>query len=213
MASVIFGNVQIELLGHAGFRIKTDEKVIIIDPFRLEREFEADMLLITHSHFDHLDPPTVKKVKTGKTICIAPSDCHEKLGKAQALGPGEKTDIEGIKIEACEAYNTTKFRSPGHVFHPKGLGVGYLITVGKAALYHTGDTDNIPEFRDMRGRADVLLIPVSGTYVMTPHEAADAAKIINPKLAIPMHYGVIVGTAEDAKNFKKAFPGETKILA
>ncbi len=213
MASVMFDNVQIELLCHAGFRIKTDEKTIIIDPFRLEKEFEADILLITHSHFDHLDPPSVKKVKREKTICIAPPDCHEKLGKAQALRPGERAEIGGIKIEAREAYNTTKFRSPGHVFHPKGLGVGYLITVGNVALYHTGDTDNIPEFRDMRGRAGVLLLPVSGTYVMTPHEAADAAKMINPKMAIPMHYGVIVGTAEDAKTFKKAFPGETKILA
>ena len=212
MTSVTFGSAQIELLGHAGFRLRTEDKTVIIDPFRLEKGYEADILLVTHSHYDHLDPQSVKKVVNGKTICIAPVDCHEKLGRAQSLKPGQKTEVGGIKIEACEAYNMNKFRSPGQVFHPKGLGVGYIISIGGVSIYHTGDADNIPEFREMRGRADVLLIPVSGTYVMTPHEAADAAKIINPRMAIPMHYGMIVGTGEDAKTFKKIFPGETKIL-
>lgn len=212
MASVTFGTVQIELLCHAGFRIKNDSKTVIIDPFRLERDFEADILLITHSHFDHFDPQSVSRVVTPKTACIAPADCRGRLASLRSLKPGENAEIGGIRIEACDAYNMNKFRSPGQVFHPKGLGVGYLVTIGGVTVYHTGDTDNIPEFTQMRGRADVLLIPVSGTYVMTPHEAASAAGTINPRIAVPMHYGEIVGTGDDAKAFKKAFPGETKIL-
>ena len=180
--------VSIKWLGHASFQIKGDEKVIYVD---LSSETEAsekgDLILLTHSHPDHFDPAKIKKVSKNSTVIIAPKDCVSKLsGVVKTLNVGDEFGQGTTKVKAVEAYNYKRFRSPGVPFHPKGLGVGYLISIGEKTIYHAGDTDFIPEMENL-GSVDVALLPSGGKYTMDNPEAAEAAKTIMPKVAIPMH--------------------------
>src|SRR5947199_1024660 len=202
-----YQGLKITWLGHDSFKIK-DGKTVIIDPFKIRLSSEkADILLITHEHFDHLSADDIKKVANDKTIAVAPPACKNelsklKLGGVEYVHPGDKVTLEGISIEAVPAYNLNKFREPGKVFHPKEDGkVGYIVGMKGVRVYHSGDTDAIPEMKGFK--ADLALLPVSGTYVMTFEEAAQAVKMIGPKAAIPMHYGVIVGSESDAEKFKQ----------
>jgi L-ascorbate metabolism protein UlaG (beta-lactamase superfamily) len=181
-------SVSIKWLAHASFQIKANEKIIYID---LEKNSEAtekaDLILVTHSHSDHCDSDQIKNVRKVGTVVIAPADCVSKIGGSiKTLKPGEETSVDNIKVKAVEAYNYKRFRSPGNPYHPKGFGVGYLITAEGKTIYHAGDTDFIPEMRQL-GRLDVALLPSGGTYTMDNAEAAEAAIAINPKIVIPMH--------------------------
>ena len=193
-------------LGHAGFKIK-GEKTVYIDPFKIKETEPADIIIITHEHFDHLSPEDIDKIQTGKTVIVTTPDCLIKVsGNIKAINPGTVLNVGGIEIEAVPAYNTNK------QFHPRANGwVGVIVTVNGKRIYHAGDTDNIPEMSFLKN-IDVALLPVSGTYVMTAEEAADAANKIMPKVAIPMHYGAIVGTKSDAEKFKKLCKCKVEIL-
>jgi L-ascorbate metabolism protein UlaG (beta-lactamase superfamily) len=180
--------VFIKWLAHASFQIRAEGKIIYID---LEKDSEAsekaDLILVTHSHSDHCDPSKIKKVRKEDTAIIAPDDCVSKVsGNVKTLNAGEETTAKGIKVRAVDAYNLKRFRSPGIPFHPKSFGVGYLIRVEDKMIYHAGDTDFIPEMRQL-GPVDVALLPSGDTYTMDNVDAADAATAINPKIAIPMH--------------------------
>jgi L-ascorbate metabolism protein UlaG (beta-lactamase superfamily) len=191
----------IHWLGHDTFKI-TGEKVIYTDPFKVKKDDIADIILITHEHHDHCSPEDIKKLQGPKTVIIAPADCAAKLkGNIKIIKPGDKIDVSGIRIEVVPSYNTNK------QFHTKDRGwVGYIFTVSGERIYLAGDTDYIPEMASFR--ADIALLPVSGTYVMTADEAVQAALDINPKIAIPMHYGSIVGTRDDAKKFAEKLKGK-----
>jgi L-ascorbate metabolism protein UlaG (beta-lactamase superfamily) len=187
--------VSIRWLGHAGFEIKADSKVIYVDLYRAKKyegrvpdvSDPATLVLVTHSHPDHCDADAISGVLRDGTVIIAPKDCKEKLsGEITSLTPGEEATVEGIRVKAVQAYNLKRFRSPGKPFHPKGLGVGYLIMVEGRTIYHAGDTDVIPEMKDL-GPIDVALLPCGDTYTMDNTEAAEAALIIKPRLAVPMH--------------------------
>ena len=180
--------VLIKWLAHAGFQIKAEGKVIYIDLEKYgEAAEKADMVLVTHSHTDHCDPAKIKKVRKDDTVIIAPKDCVSKIGgNVKTLKLGEETTVDGIKVKAVDAYNVKRFRSPGNPYHPKEFGVGYLVTVEGKTIYHAGDTDFIPEMRQL-GHVDVALLPSGDTYTMNNVEAAEAAIAINPKTAIPMH--------------------------
>lgn len=142
---------------------------------------------MTHSHTDHCDPSRINQVRKDDTVIIAPKDCVSKIGgNVKTLKPGEETTSNDIKVKAVDAYNFKRFRSPGNPYHPKGFGVGYLITAEGKTIYHAGDTDFIPEMRQL-GHVDVALLPSGDTYTMDDAEAAEAAITINPKTAIPMH--------------------------
>ncbi|MEM4302686.1 MAG: MBL fold metallo-hydrolase [Candidatus Caldarchaeum sp.] len=207
--------VGITWLGHDSFVIKKD-KTIYIDPYKITAGPPADMVLITHDHFDHLSLDDLKKIVTEKTTIVAAKNCeHElrKLGKGivKYVAAGDSLTLDNVSVKAVPAYNVNKFREPGKVFHPKEYGgVGYVITVDKVSIYHAGDTDFIPEMKELK--VDVALLPVSGTYVMTAAEAVEAANAIKPAVAIPMHYGAIVGSEKDAEEFKRLYKGETVIL-
>lgn len=180
--------MSIQSLAHAGFQIKGGGKIIYVD---LEEHCnpteKADIVLVTHSHHDHFKPSKIKMVRTADTVVIAPKDCGPKIGGTVAsLQPGEKTTIGDITIKAVQAYNDKRFRSPGNPFHPKGLGVGYLITVEGKTIYHAGDTDFIPEMKEI-GHVDVALLPTGDTYTMDAKEGAEAAVALNPGAVIPMH--------------------------
>ncbi len=195
---------KIHWLGHDTFRID-GSKVIYFDPYEIQEGPKADLVLITHDHFDHCVPPDVKKVQKADTIIVTESNSARKLeGDIRKIKPGDSVTIEGVTIEGVPAYNTDK------EFHPKANGwLGFIVTIDGVRIYHSGDTDFIPEMKEMD--VDIAMLPVSGTYVMNADQAVEAARAINPKLAIPMHYGAIVGDDSDAQKFKKALEGTVAV--
>ncbi len=185
---------KIDWLGHASFRVR-GTRIIYIDPWKIQgAPHDGDLVLVTHSHYDHLSMEDIAKViKTGGTL-VAPRSDEDKItwDPLVLLAPDEKTSLLDVGIEAVPAYNTNKD------FHPVSQGwVGYVIEIDGLRLYHSGDTDIIDEMHSIC--CDVALLPVSGTYVMTASEAVEAACRIGPKVVIPMHWGEIVGVKADAE--------------
>ncbi|MBW6442186.1 MBL fold metallo-hydrolase [Patescibacteria group bacterium] len=200
-------DIELKWLGHSGFLIK-NHKVIYIDPYNLKGDLElADIILITHSHHDHCSYPDLTKIVKEGTKILVSSGCQSKIAKFKVpikiylLEPGQEIDLGDIKIDSFPAYNTDKH------FHPvEEGGLGYIIKFENVVIYHAGDTDIIPEMQKITGykHADkelIALLPVGGRFTMSAEEAAQAAKIIKPNLAIPMHWGTIIGGEEDAKEF------------
>jgi L-ascorbate metabolism protein UlaG (beta-lactamase superfamily) len=196
---------KIKWLGHDGFIIDGLKK-IAIDPYKITTDEKADIILVTHEHFDHCSPEDIEKMQHGKTIIITEKDSSKKItGDIRTIKPGDAINIDQIKIEAVRAYNVNKN------FHPKANDwLGFIIEVEGIRIYHAGDTDLIPEMSDIR--TDIALLPVSGTYVMTAKEAVEAAKLISPRIAIPMHYGAIVGDRNDAVLFKETLKGKIDVV-
>ncbi len=195
-------------LGHDSFRLK-GEKVVYIDPWKLAPGAEkADVILVTHDHYDHFSPNDIAKISKPDSVVVAPQSVANKLGgKVTVVKPGDKISAAGVSVQVVPAYN------PNKQFHPKSAGhVGYIVTLNGKRIYHSGDTDLIPEMAQIK--ADIALLPVSGTYVMNATEAAEAAKTIKPALAIPMHYGDpdVVGTLADAQQFEKLATVPVEIL-
>lgn len=195
----------IHWLGHDTFKIIGD-KVIYTDPFKIKKKDKADVILITHEHYDHCSPDDVKKIQGPDTVIVTTPDCAKKLsGDIRTVKPGDKINVSGIEIEAVPAYNTNK------QFHTRDKNwVGYIFTVRGERIYIAGDTDRIPEMKNLK--VDIALLPVSGTYVMTAEEAIEAALDIKPKVAIPMHYGSIVGEAKDARRFAEGLKGKIEVV-
>jgi len=216
VGSIPFGNVNITMLGHSSVLLESGGKLVYIDPYVLPADAKkADLVLITHDHYDHCAPANIEKIRTTNTKIITTSACASKLGggaNVVVVREGDSKDVGFAKVEAVPAYNINK------QFHPRGVGVGFVVEFGgaicpsdkcafaqsanRARIYHAGDTDFIPEMKNIR--ADVALLPIGGTYTMNASEAASAALALDPKLAIPMHYGKISGTggASDAQKFK-----------
>jgi L-ascorbate metabolism protein UlaG (beta-lactamase superfamily) len=198
-------NLDFTRIAHDAFRI-AGSKVLFTDPYKISKQDKADVVVISHEHFDHLSVEDLRKVITPQTVIVASSLCETGLAgmnvkKIHFLRPGEKTTEDSVAIEGVPAYNTNKGPAPGKLFHPNGEGrLGFIITMDGTPVYFAGDTDVIPEMKSVR--CDIAMLPVSGTYVMTAEETAEAAKVINPKIAVPMHYGAIVGSEADAKKFK-----------
>jgi L-ascorbate metabolism protein UlaG (beta-lactamase superfamily) len=200
-----YHGVKVHWLGHDSIVLE-GSKVVMIDPFKAKGDFKADILLISHEHSDHLSPDDIARFTTPATVVLASKPCEEGLKNFRLeklfVSPGSKDVVKGVTVETIPAYNLNKFRSPGNVFHPKADGrVGWVVTMDGAKFYHAGDADAIPEMGSLD--VDVAFLPVSGTYVMTAREAADAARTLKTKVVIPMHFNSIVGTSADAEEFKK----------
>jgi L-ascorbate metabolism protein UlaG (beta-lactamase superfamily) len=217
-----YGGIELSWMGHDGFRIvgldnNSNRKTIYIDPYQLSKidhnKNNADILLISHNHYDHFSFDDLKQVISKRTSIVAAKECLEQLTEVDVMEvkgvqPGDKLTVQGIPIEAVSSYNINK------KFHPKTDGkVGFVFNLSNQVVYHAGDTDVIPEMGSIN--PDIAFVPVSGTYVMTAEEAAQAVnEFIKPKkLAIPMHYGSIVGTEKDAERFRELVKiCSTKIL-
>jgi L-ascorbate metabolism protein UlaG (beta-lactamase superfamily) len=209
MAVTIEG-LEITWLKHDAFLLKGDGIVVAIDPYELRSVPEkADLVLVTHDHFDHCDPNSVRLVAKPDAVIVAPQNAASKLGKnVRVVKAGDVLTEKGVTIKVVPAYNVRPERQR---FHPKNYGgVGYLITLAGKTVYHPGDTDLIPEM-DNLGQVDIALLPVSGTYVMDAQEAAEAVKRIKPTHVIPMHYGSIVGSKADAEKFAQLVAGQTTV--
>jgi L-ascorbate metabolism protein UlaG (beta-lactamase superfamily) len=201
------GGIKLSYLGHSGFLIN-NEKKIAIDPYNVSDGIEkVDLILITHSHYDHCSIKDIQKLSRKGTIIVVPADAQSKITRVedvemQIIENGDELEFGNVKVSAVPAYNIDK------EFHPKSEGwLGYIVKMDNVIVYHAGDSDKIPEMSKLSGYGKdgnkfVALLPVSGTYVMTAEEAAEAASIISPSVAIPMHYGAgVAGTIEDAQRF------------
>ena len=210
-----YKDIEISWLHHDCFRIKGGHLVVYTDPYKVSKEYnDADLILITHDHYDHLEQASIKKLVKQDTMLIAPKDCEAQLSEFNNekvfVSPGEFKEVKGVSIRTLPSYNINKFKEGSEVFHPKGKGnVGYVFIVDGVKIYIAGDTDRIPEMKNIK--TDIALLPVSGIYVMTAEEAAQAAEDMKTDIVIPMHYGSGIGTLEDAKKFKDLLEGKIKV--
>jgi L-ascorbate metabolism protein UlaG (beta-lactamase superfamily) len=181
--------------------------VLYIDPWKLANEpHDGDVVFISHEHYDHLSPPDIEKVSKADTAIIAPASIIEKLHATNAVDPGERVCVKDICVDTVAAYNLTKR------FHPRSNNwVGGVFTIDGKRIYYAGDTDLVPEMSDLTD-VDVALLPVGGTYTLDAAEAARACEAIGCRIAIPYHWGDIVGSQRDAEAFRRKAPCEVRIL-
>ncbi len=191
------GNISLTWCGHSTFLIE-GKKIIYTDPFVLPNNpKKADLILITHDHFDHCAPDKIKQIQKSDTVIVTTADCARKLsGNVKTIKPGQSIAIGDIAIRAVPAYNISK------QFHPKTSGwVGFVFKVGETIIYFAGDTDFIPEMKGLK--PDIALLPIGGKFTMNLDEAVQAALAIEPKTVIPMHYGTFDGIGADPEEFRK----------
>ena len=186
------GNLVLTFLGHGSLMMGFGGKVIYVDPFSQVADYsqlpKANLVLITHDHYDHLDPKALQAILRPGTAIVAATSCAGKIKSAVIIANGEKTSALGLTIEAVPAYNIVNKRPDGAPFHPKGAGNGYVVTFGDKRVYIAGDTENTPEMKALKN-IDVAFLPMNLPYTMTPEMVADAARAFQPKILYPYHYG------------------------
>ncbi|MHC1728686.1 MAG: MBL fold metallo-hydrolase [Syntrophobacteraceae bacterium] len=185
-------DLAITFVGHGSLMLAFNGKTIHVDPDSRQADYpklpKADLILLTHEHKDHCDPKAVEAVLTEKTVIIANGTCAKEVKKGDIMRNGEEKTVGGLKIQAVPAYNLVHMRSEGVPYHPKGSGNGYVVTFGDKKVYIAGDTENIPEMRDLKD-IDIAFLPMNLPFTMTPEMTAEAAKSFNPKILYPYHFG------------------------
>jgi len=186
------GELEITFVGHGSLMLRFGGKVIHVDPFGKLTDYrkmpDADLILITHEHGDHLDQEAISSIRKGTTIIVANPPSASRIDGALSMKNGQKRSVLGLPIEAVPAYNLIHKRDSGEPFHPPGRDNGYIITFGDKRIYIAGDTENIKEMKKL-GPVDIAFIPVNLPYTMSTGMAAEAARMINPKILYPYHYG------------------------
>jgi L-ascorbate metabolism protein UlaG (beta-lactamase superfamily) len=186
------GNVEMHFIGHGSLMFKVNGFVIYFDPVKSSGDYrflpKADLILVTHEHYDHLDIKLINELKKEGTLVFTNEKSTEQLGWAMTMKPGDRQEVNSIVIEAVHAYNIVNMRSPGQPFHPKGTGIGYILTIGGRRFYIAGDTENTTEMKDLKN-IEVAFLPMNLPYTMTPAMVADAAKAFRPRILYPYHYG------------------------
>lgn len=202
----------VQVLTHSSIRI-AENQIVYFDPFHVDGEpHDADIICVTHDHFDHYSPEDLAKVKNAATILVCPKTMEDSLSNSgiseeftELVAPGDELEINGVRIQAVPAYNV------GKQFHPKAnQWVGYLVTMNDVTYYIAGDTDINEDVKKVR--CDAALLPVGGTYTMTAEEAAELAEMIHPKAAIPTHYGSVAGKAEDGQIFADLLKDKINVI-
>ena len=185
------GNVELYFIGHGSLMFKMDNKIVYVDPVKSSGNYvnmpDADIILITHEHYDHLDTDLIAELKTTGTVILCNGAAAAKV-KGRVMKGGDSERIGKIFIETVDAYNIVNERVPGQPFHPKGAGVGYIVNFGGKRIYVAGDTENTPEMKSLKN-IDIAFLPMNLPYTMTPEMVADAAKAFKPKILYPYHYG------------------------
>lgn len=186
------GDLTITFIGHGTLMMEFDGKVIHIDPVAQYADYKtlpkADLILITHAHGDHLNAKTVEVLTKEATKVVIAAVCADKISNGKIMKNGDSGTFSGLKIDAVPAYNIINTRSDGNPFHPKGEGNGYVIQFADLKIYVAGDTENIPEMANLKN-IDVVFLPMNLPYTMTPEMVAEAAKMFNPKILYPYHFG------------------------
>jgi L-ascorbate metabolism protein UlaG (beta-lactamase superfamily) len=185
------GDLEIDFIGHASLIFTYGGKTIHIDPTNMVGDYsklpKADLVFITHEHFDHFDPKALEQISTSETNVVTTPTVAQQLKNCIVMRNGDINAIEGLTVEAVPAYNIVHERSKGVPFHPKGIGNGYVITFGDVRVYIAGDTENIPEMKALKN-IDIAFLPMNVPYTMTPEMVADATKAFNPRILYPYHF-------------------------
>lgn len=186
------GEVEMHFIGHGSLMFKVNDFIIHVDPVsssgRYEQKPKADLLLVTHEHYDHLDPALISKLSKDGTIMITTEKVAAQVKTAKAIKAGEKSIAGPVTVEAVPAYNIANMRGPGQPFHPQGSGLGFILTIGDKRIYVAGDTENTPEMKALRN-IDVAFLPMNLPYTMTPEMVADAVIAFKPSILYPYHFG------------------------
>jgi len=186
------GELAITFIGHGSLMMTFGGKIIHIDPYSQVADYtklpKANLILLTHDHRDHMDQQAIQSIRTGDTLVILPAVCNDKVMGGVVMKNGDTRTMLGIEIEAVPAYNIKHKRDNGQVFHPQGVGNGYVLNFGNTRVYVAGDTENIPEMNTLRG-INIAFLPMNLPYTMTPEMVADAAKTFKPNILYPYHFG------------------------
>ena len=195
----------------SAFRWRDEDLTVYIDPWGTTGDPPADLILITHAHFDHFQIEEIERLLKPGTEIVAPADVAKEIsGDVNAVGPGDSLEVAGVKVQAVPAYNIAPDRLDKH---PKANNwVGFVLELGGSTYYHAGDTDHLPELESLR--TDVAFVPIGGTYTMDAREAGGLVRALSPQLAVPMHFGFVVGSPSDAETFRtEAAPVRVEVLA
>lgn len=186
------GALEVTFIGHGSLMLGFGGKIVHVDPYGQLADYgklpKADLILLTHDHQDHLDPASLQKVRTDKTVVLLTQKCAEQVSGGTIMKNGDVRTVMGIRIEAVPAYNIVQKRPDGEPFHPKGVGNGYVLTFGTTVVYIAGDTENTPEMKALK-HIDYAFLPMNLPYTMTPEMVADGARAFKPKVLYPYHYG------------------------
>jgi len=186
------GNIELHFIGHGSLMFKMSDAVIYVDPVKSSGNYDtlpkADIILVTHEHYDHLDIDLIKGLKNSGTVILCSAAAAAKVAGARTMKAGDSQSIGNIVIEAVAAYNIVNERAPGQPFHPKGAGLGYILSFGGKRIYVAGDTENTPEMKALKN-IDIAFLPMNLPYTMTPEMVADAARAFKPKILYPYHFG------------------------
>jgi L-ascorbate metabolism protein UlaG (beta-lactamase superfamily) len=186
------GDVEMFFIGHGSLMFRTNDFVIHIDPVKSSGKYDnlpkADLILVTHEHYDHLDTELINTLRKQTTVMFCNGAAASKVPWAQIMKPGDIKTAGNVTVESVPAYNIVNERAKGQPFHPKGVGNGYIVKIGDKKFYIAGDTENTPEMKALKG-IDVAFLPMNLPYTMTPSMVADAVKAFRPKILYPYHYG------------------------